>query len=294
MTKDEIWEKLKRDETKIYGQSLFDVFVQTTDDMIPKHFMELDKELRNKITSDSVYRVLIKSKNKTEMAEILGQENIRKLSSRNIKRLTDSSENKISIVELLLKYDYDLSNEAILYFFRKVPDKLVLSKLIGRERVNKLTEQDILTLLYHAPNKDEHGNPSEERKEIAKAMVQYKDLSPTDVYNLLYHSLEKEKQDIATILTQENIDKLLSGQILNLLRTAIDRINMATILGKENIDKLSEEQKEEMTSTINPKHLSLILGITEDEINQMKRNRFLRAGGRPVKKINYMNQSEED
>ena len=92
MTKDEIWEELKRDETKIYGQRLFDVFVQTTDDMILKHFMELDKELGNKINSGSVYSILIKSIKEgvdvfQKVLDELEQENIDKLTGHNVYKL---------------------------------------------------------------------------------------------------------------------------------------------------------------------------------------------------------------
>jgi len=49
MNKNEIWEQIKNDKTMIYGQSMLDVFLQTTEDLKIDHFLELDDKQKKLI-----------------------------------------------------------------------------------------------------------------------------------------------------------------------------------------------------------------------------------------------------
>jgi ankyrin repeat protein len=44
MNKDEIWEKIKKDKTEVYGQSMLDMFLKTTDKLKNKHYDELSED----------------------------------------------------------------------------------------------------------------------------------------------------------------------------------------------------------------------------------------------------------
>jgi ankyrin repeat protein len=53
MKKDEIWKQIKEDETEVYGQSMLDMFLMTTDNIKKSHYDELP-ESKKKITAPEV------------------------------------------------------------------------------------------------------------------------------------------------------------------------------------------------------------------------------------------------
>jgi ankyrin repeat protein len=46
MNKDEIWERIKDDETEVYGQSMLDMFLKTTKNLEARHYKELPADKR--------------------------------------------------------------------------------------------------------------------------------------------------------------------------------------------------------------------------------------------------------
>jgi hypothetical protein len=45
MNKDQVWEQIKNDKTKIYGESLLDVFLKTTSEIEQKHILEFPEKI---------------------------------------------------------------------------------------------------------------------------------------------------------------------------------------------------------------------------------------------------------
>jgi len=52
MNKNEIWEQIKNDKTTIYGQSMLDIFLQTTNTLELDHYLELDYK-QKKLINDA-------------------------------------------------------------------------------------------------------------------------------------------------------------------------------------------------------------------------------------------------
>jgi hypothetical protein len=52
MNKDEIWEKIKKDETEVYGQSMLDMFLKTTDELNNKHYEELSEDKKRLVSPE--------------------------------------------------------------------------------------------------------------------------------------------------------------------------------------------------------------------------------------------------
>jgi len=294
MTKDEIWEELKKDETKIYGQSLFDVFVQTTDDLTPKHFMELDKELRNKISGGSVCSILLQSSNKTEMADVLGQDNISKLTGGDVYRLLDRVLKKKDMASILGKEKIGKLSDNYVYELLKHPGPSVYSYSISASQFahredmvevisqykENLTDDNIYNLLLFASNK----------KEIAKTIGQEKidNLSLGNsgyIYNLIYSADETgSAQDMADILGKEIMANLSSEAVKKLIQGARDPKKMVEVLGKENMSKLTGKDVHElMGSSYDIKSMVQILG--QEAIKKLAKERMGNLSSEAVKKL---------
>ena len=54
MNKDEVWEKIKEDKSKIYNQNVLDVFLQVTDNLRLSHYLELTEKQKNLIKNPKV------------------------------------------------------------------------------------------------------------------------------------------------------------------------------------------------------------------------------------------------
>jgi ankyrin repeat protein len=54
MNKNEIWEEIKNDKTMIYGQSILDVFLQTTEELEFQHYLTLDDKQKEYVYKNSL------------------------------------------------------------------------------------------------------------------------------------------------------------------------------------------------------------------------------------------------
>jgi hypothetical protein len=52
MNKDEVWERLKRDDSKVYGQGMLDMFLKTTNYLERRHWEELDQGQRKLVSPE--------------------------------------------------------------------------------------------------------------------------------------------------------------------------------------------------------------------------------------------------
>jgi len=236
-TKDEIWEELKRDETKIYGQRLFDVFVQTTDNLTLKHFMQLDKELRNKISGESVISMLLVAPNKKDVASILGKENINRLSEKEIEELLNPfwgwgelepskiQEIRQELTEIFLQYKDHLTDADIIKLLLYAPNKKEIVKTIGQERIDNLQLTPLDTYLF-----------------IAGPVSIFSPSTIDDITDL---------KNITDIFGKEKVGRLINAldrsSILSLFyhdsiqQDQKNKRKMMEILGKENMSKLTND-----------------------------------------------------
>jgi hypothetical protein len=107
-------------------------------------------------------------------------------------------------------------------------DKEKIAEILGSDNINNIDDDDVSNLLDDASD----------RQEMINLIIKYKtELSGEDVHNFIHYADDKEK--MAGILGQNNIDKLTDSGVFNLLYNAPDKEKMAEILGSENINKLT-------------------------------------------------------
>ena len=133
-------------------------------------------------------------------------------------------------------------------------------------RINKLSDENVYTLLYFASDKNEMARilgPENINK-----------LSNENVHDLLYFAPDKEK--MARILGQENINKLTDYNVSDLLKYASDIEEMARILGPDNMSKLDGYNiMHLLNDTRNFAEMAKILGpekidkLTDDDIEYL-------------------------
>lgn len=71
MNRDQIWQKIKEDKTQIYGQSILDVFLQTTDHLNIKHYLELTNKQQDFIKSKQMLNNLFIESVKENMKDVM-------------------------------------------------------------------------------------------------------------------------------------------------------------------------------------------------------------------------------
>lgn len=68
MKKDDVWERLKKDSTEVYGRPILDVFLEVADDITRKHLMELPEAKRRAANPEARAKVAETSE---ELAEAI-------------------------------------------------------------------------------------------------------------------------------------------------------------------------------------------------------------------------------
>lgn len=58
MGKYEIWNKMRKDDTEVYGEPIFDMFLKMTDNLLVDHWRQLDEDAKCSIGPGAVYGVL--------------------------------------------------------------------------------------------------------------------------------------------------------------------------------------------------------------------------------------------
>ena len=183
----------------------------------------LGKENINKLSYDYIYRLLDFAQDMKEMANILGQENINKLSDINVSNLLNNAPDKKEMCDIIIKYKGNkLSDINVSNLLNNAPDKKEMANILGQENINKLLDINVSSLLDDTPDK----------KEMCDIIIKYKgnNLSDKNVFSLLHHT--QDKKEMANILGQENINKLSDINVHSLLHHAPDKKEMANILGQ--------------------------------------------------------------
>ena len=178
----------------------------------------LGAENINKLTN--VSDLLHHAKNKDEMAEILGAENISKLTDENVFSLLSSASNKEEMAKILGAENISkLTDDNVYYLLHHAENKKEIAKILGSENISKLTDKNVFSLLRSAKNKDE----------MANIIFQYKkELTDEHVASLLHHA--ENKKEMAKILGSENISRLTDKNVSDLLYYATNKEEIKRIL----------------------------------------------------------------
>jgi|688.fasta_scaffold00572_68 GMP synthase PP-ATPase subunit len=143
-----------------------------------------------------------------------------------------------------------LTGDNVFHLLLGAPDKEKMAEILGSDNINKINREYVRFLLDSASN----------RQEMINLIIKYKtEFSGEDVHNLLSGASDKEK--IARILGQNNIDKLTVRHVHNLLSDASDIEEMGRILRQNNIDKLTDGHVHNLLSGASDKEkIARILG----------------------------------
>lgn len=248
MNQDEIWQKVKNDESTIYGQPIFDVFLQLTEDLLPKHFFELNKTQIEKLNSASIYNLLSRSRmnvnNFEKICETLGTKEINKLNS-----------------------------EQINVILHKHPDSL--------PRTHPEDYQATFTAWSGAYDDDEDG--SLEKLTLIKIISKYKNFNKIDVSNLLLNVENNEElKEILKVIGNDKLKMLDSDRMLRLLTNYLDKYtyhNYNIEKGIEMFDTFAKalgehfnniSSKDMLDFIVN--HLKVLLQFYRSNLNQMFSN----------------------
>jgi hypothetical protein len=161
MNRDQIWQQIKNEKSEIYGHPMIDLFLQLTENLSEKHFLELDEKQREKLNNDVVVDLLYKCKNVEKISELLGKRNFNKLDSNQIKYLLSNwtkrdGKEENPVAKAILKYR-DIGNDIDMYnVLSSVKDANDLKNIlgvIGEEKLRHLGSLSISNLLTKYLNK---------------------------------------------------------------------------------------------------------------------------------------------
>lgn len=116
------------------------------------------------------------------------------------------------------------------------------------QNINQLGNNDLRELFYYSTNRDK----------IIKIIAEYKkELSDTNVFNCLMYS--ENKEEIAKILGQDNINRLRHNSIRLLMYLLQNKEQIARILGQNNIKKLTPDDITNLVSRPDGHEIAKIL-----------------------------------
>jgi len=205
------------------------IFTSKNPDETAEFIIQNKKDLND----NNVFDLLHYVKNKDEIAQLLGSENINKLNNNYVYSLLKYAKNPDEIAKLIIQYK-DLTNDNIYMLLKFATDKNEVAKLLGSENINKLDDDYVPSLVKYAENPD----GTENRDEMAKLIIQYKDLTDDNVHDLIYYT--NDKDGIANLIIQSKKD-LNDYNVFLLLRNAKNKEEIAQLLGTENINKLTDD-----------------------------------------------------
>jgi predicted transposase YbfD/YdcC len=183
------------------------------------------------INSNKIILIFYAVRDKNNFAELLGSKNINQLDDKDVNTLIDDAKNKKEIIELLLKYKSNITDENIHSFINSMPDtyKQEIIELILKYKSN-ITDENISKFIYSTPDRDK----------IAELIIKYKkELSDDDVFSLLKRVTNKDK--IAELIVRKN-KEISSKSIIILFEYTTDKDKIAELLGTDNISKLSYQE----------------------------------------------------
>lgn len=170
------------------------------------------------LSDDNVYNLLKYANDKDEMAKLLqkDKEYISKLDSYYVTQFfSDTTFNYLDqMAKIFIKYKKELSAENVYHMLNAAKNKDEMAKLLQKDRdnISKLSDNHVFDLLSITYSSDED--------QMAKIIIKYKkELSHSNVTNLLYYA--KDKEHIAELLQKEedNIGKISDLGIIKLMKS---------------------------------------------------------------------------
>jgi hypothetical protein len=214
----------------------------------------LGQENIDKITYSGVYYLFLKSKDKYELAEILGSHNINKLGTDAIEDLLKMPDQEMSdqyevdsaykMAMIIIKHKKELFPSDVYACLRvktNIDNKNKIIEALGSENINKLGKRYVYFLLR---NKDV--DISQMAEIFGPKNID--GLDKLEICELLgrdgpQHQIDK----MAKILGSRNIDKLDAHEIhILLFRSGSKLEQMAEILGSHNISRLTADHVERL------------------------------------------------
>jgi hypothetical protein len=175
------------------------------------------------------------SSESTEIANILGSNNIDKLTADYAYELLNEAPYKYKMAELLGSNNIDKLGDFHVYnLLERSENKHEMARILGSRNMNKLSDNSVDNLVFYQV----------ETYKIIKIIITYKtELSANNVFACLsgkgYNNAARK--EIIEALGPDNIKKLSADHIKSLLaRKIMNKDEIARILGQENIDKLDD------------------------------------------------------
>ena len=148
-----------------------------------------------------------------------------------------------------------LSEKDIFDIAKQAQDKELTANVLGLVNINKISDYGISCLLF-----DQNSQLKVNANHILKIISKYKlEISATICTRLL--TSISDKQLIAKLLGQDNLNKLSHHNVYDLLLNAPDIKLMANILGQDNLSKLSTNNIHDLLSKRNQKDIKKITEI---------------------------------
>jgi hypothetical protein len=265
MDRDQVWEKIKNDNSQLYGQPILDVFLQTTDSLSEPHFLELNKNQIDKLTGDTIYSLLYYASDINKIADLIGH-NINKISVNHVYTLLEKDENDIKNINIYNGLDAALEKRKS--YQRR--DAIFQYKNINNDR-------DIYSLLSYIPYDLDYLNKTIEK--IGEEKLNY--LEPHSILRLLKNFLNFDDSGDAFELFANKlgsgIEKIPADKVIELIPApstkpdeGTDRLEkVMKSLGKENLSKLEDKSIKSLLSHGSMKLRKKISGLLGQEINKL-------------------------
>lgn len=259
MNRDEVWEQIKNDKSAIYGQPIFDVFLQVVDHISEHHFFELNKDQISKLTGDAIYSLLYYASDVKKIADLIGQ-NINKLSEQHVYELL--KKDKAEITNAGYSAMQQASSRDISYDVARAASAEFTSKYLRRDAIleykNTNNDRDIYALLsIHSNHINNVSDLNKIIEKIGEEKLNY--LSPISISKLLkdFSNLDKtgDSFEFFAKKLKSNLEKIPDDKVVELIPVfqggaeggdtwtmELNRIEkIMKALGEHNLNKLNDK-----------------------------------------------------
>jgi len=243
----EILDKVKNDNSTIYGQPIFDVFLQTVNLQLDDYLTLNDQQKKLVKNIDTIVEQAAIKAHHTQDIIIIKDIVKLELNDQNIKDLLryTSGDMRKEVVKLLINERQPTAQNVVdMVLYLSINDAETMANLIQTENVDKLSARDIRLLIRKA-----HGNyttPDDERQEnIIKLLVNYKtELTSENINSIMFNTSINPEAAKIIIEKKKNLEAPDVFSILyhTFYKTNIDkqRDKVAEMLG-DQINKLPLE-----------------------------------------------------
>ncbi len=195
------------------------------------------------IGSGNIYRFIQYAKDKLKMVEVLGKENMDKLSTSDVYYLIDGATDRVQMAEALGKELIDqMTSRDIVSLIFTSSNKAATIKALG-EAVNKMSADQIKYLIIDPTN-----NRKSRMIELLGSLITNK-IEKKDAYHFLDTLKGSDVVTMAKFLKKEVLNDLSNQFLLNLIVYNSNGIELMKILGKDKINELCRVYDEDDSET---------------------------------------------